>query len=265
MKKIALIILAVILAFSIVACAEKKQDLTSISEYMPPATTVQIDTGTLHFTSGIGDSAIITDYVGLYTEHVVTVPEIVNERTVSTIGKEAFYFCTSVTEIILPDTVYTIEDFAFAGCTSLEKIVIPASVISIGDFAFYGCESLKTVIFEGTSLKSIGDYAFFDCENLETIALPEGLVTIGNASFFECKSLTKITAPSTLKEIGTMAFYDCEALNTDGALTLTASIENIGEYAFTGINKEFISAPEGSYAAEYVAEMREFEEETEAE
>ena len=135
--------------------------------------------------------------------------------------------------------------------------------------AFQGCTSLKTVEFAGTALVTIGDYAFEGCTALETIKLPEGLEHIGMASFGDCKSIKKMTMPSTLKTIGELAFCGCEGLNTKGAITLSASITSIAGsafaevtdpesgYHFAGINKYNIVAPEGSYAAEFVASMPE--------
>ena len=267
MKKISLIILAAFLAVSMVACATEQQDLTSISDYIPAPTTMQIETGTLHFADSTGDSSIITDYVGSYTEHVINVPEKTESgRVFVGIGNEAFYSCTVATEIILPETITFIGDWAFAGCEKLETIVIPASVTSIGKGAFNGCAALKSIVFMGNEIKSIGDYAFNGCSALESITLPEGLESIGTYAFNMCSSITSIKAPSTLKTIGNMAFCDCEGLNAEGALVLSSSITEIGEFAFSGINKDYISAPEGSYAADYVAEMRELDEkETETE
>ena len=261
MKKIALILAVVMMIFVFASCAEQ-QDLTSINDYVAPSYTHKISTGTLSFADSVGEYAIITDYVGLYTNHKVEVPENVGSdtagwRTVYGIGKEAFYYCTSATEITLPDTITYIDDWAFAGCTSLETIVIPASVTSIGKGAFNGCTSLRSVVFLGDEVKSIGDYAFNDCTSLETIEVKNGLEALGVQAFRDCTSLKSFTAPASLKTIGDMAFYGCSGLNADGALKLTASIEKIGEFAFTGIDKNLISAPAGSYAAKYVSEMRE--------
>lgn len=256
MRKISIVILAALLALSLVSCTAEQSDLTSINDYMASATIYKTDTGTFTFAEGVGETAIITDYVGLYTLHEVDVPEVIGERTVTSIGQEAFYYCTSATKINIPDTVVSIGDWAFAGCASLETIVIPASVTSIGKGAFNGCTSLKSVVFEGTKLKALGDYAFNDCSALESITLPEGLMSIGVEAFRDCEALTKITAPSTLKNVGDMAFYNCTGLNTEGALTLSSSIEEIGQFAFSGIDKNMISAPDGSYASEYVSEMR---------
>ena len=261
MKKLAMIILAALLVAAFAGCtASDANDLTSINDYIAPSYTQKIPTGTLTFADGVGETAIITDYVGLYTAHTVEVPAEIGGRAVVSIGKEAFYYCTAATSITLPETVTKIDDWAFAGCTGLESITIPASVTSIGKGAFNGCTSLKTVVFEGNALVSIGDYAFNDCSALNDLTLPEGLVSIGTEAFRDCEALASIKAPSTLETLGDMVFYGCTALNAEGAVALSASITEIGEFAFTDINKLYITAPEGSYAAEYVAAMRDFEE-----
>ena len=262
MKKISILLVIAILLLSFVACANnEEEDLASIDNYMTSSKEEKLENGTVKFTEGPGETAIISDYIGIYTPHAEEIPTNLPKakRTVIGIGDEAFYYCTALTEVIIPETVLYIGDWAFAGCTALETIVIPASVTSIGKGAFSGCTSLKTVIFEGNALTTLGDYAFIDCEVLSEIVLPEGLVSIGTEAFRDCVAITSLTTPSTLKTIGNMAFYNCEGLNAEGALTLSASIEEIGEFAFTGINKLYITAPADSYAAEYVSEMRDAE------
>ena len=268
MKKIAIILAIAMLVCAFASCAKEKQDFTSINDYVAPSTTHKIETGTLSFKDVGGEFATITDYVGLYEEHSVVIPakvgdEVRGERTVTAIDNEAFYYTTSAKSIIIPNTVTSIGDWAFAGCTSLETIVIPASVTSIGKGAFMGCTALKSVVFEGEELTSISEYTFMNCTSLESINVPKSVMSIGTFAFNNCEKLAGFTASESLKSIGDMAFYGCTALNSDGALTLSASIEKIGEFAFSGINKEFISAPADSYAAKYVAEMRDDNAETE--
>ncbi|MBQ4090929.1 MAG: leucine-rich repeat domain-containing protein [Clostridia bacterium] len=255
MKKLALILLAALLCFSLVACSPEEDGGNELDNYTPPATTAKIDTGTLTFEEGPAETAIITKYSGLSEKHEVEIPEVVNDRPVSAIGKEAFYYQTLITKITLPDTVEYIDDFAFAGCTELTTIVIPASVTRIGKYAFQGCTKLESVIFAGTELEVIDSFAFNDCTALSEITLPEGLVTIGDQSFGDCAAIASLTMPSTLKTIGNLTFVGCTALNAEGALTLSASITEIGEFAFQGIDKNYIVCPEGSYAEEYVNDM----------
>ena len=277
MKKIIALALTALLALSLFACVAEEEDGSSIDDYASPNYTHRLTAeqggGTLTFTDGHAESAVISDYTGPSKLHTVVIPEKISEadREVSAIGPRAFYQTPTIKEVILPDTVTSIGEMAFAGCTALEKIVIPASVTTIDDYAVYGCTSLKSIVFEGKEIKTLGDFAFLECSALAEIELPEGLESIGKQAFGKCKSITKLTTPSTLKTIGELAFYGCEGLNADGALTLSASIEHIGEGAFGSpavvndyhfqMNKHFIKAPEGSYAAKYVANLPEVTEE----
>ena len=84
----------------------------------------------------------------------IVIPEAVvfNERTyrVTSIGKEAFAFCDSLTSITIPDSVKSIGWKAFLDCESLKEICIPYSVTSIGRHAFDGCDSLLSFTYQGT-------------------------------------------------------------------------------------------------------------------
>ena len=260
MRKIAIIIALAILACAFASCAKEEQDFTSINDYVAPSTTHKIETGTLSFKDIGGENAAITDYVGSYKDHAVIIPDKIGdksrgERVVTEISDEAFYYTTAATSIVIPDTVTVIGDWAFAGCTSLETIVIPASVTSIGKGAFMGCTSLKSIVFNGNEITAIEDYTFMNCESLESITLPKSVKSIGTFAFNNCAKLAGFSASESLKTIGDLAFADCTALNSNGAISLSASIEKIGEYAFRGIELTNISVPEGSYAAEYIAKM----------
>ena len=72
--------------------------------------------------------------------------------------------CSSDAEgaIIIPDSVTSIGDNAFAWCTGLTSVTIPNSVTSIGDEAFSGCSGLTSVTIPN-SVTSIGDEAFSGC------------------------------------------------------------------------------------------------------
>ena len=296
MKKIVLIILALVLAISLIACNNTEaveEDGAGVADYAKPIREHSVEmvigsetvtVGTLTYEDGVGDTATITKYVGLFTAHPTKIDSNVGEgisaRVVTKIGDEAFYYCTAITSIELPETLTSIGDWAFAGCTGIETIVIPAEVTSIGKGAFNGCTNLKSVIFEeGSKLKSIDDYAFNDCTSLETITIPEGVESIGAKAFGGCEKITSIKTPASLQSIGDLAFYGCTGLNAEGALDVSASVniaikvENIGgekietvcigKYVFAGIKKDYIIVPEDAECemAKYVAAMRDTAEE----
>ncbi len=68
--------------------------------------------------------------------------------TVTSIGDEAFFECSSLASVTIPNSVTSIGNSAFSGCSSLESVTIPNSVTSIGDYAFYGCNDLKTIYMQ---------------------------------------------------------------------------------------------------------------------
>ena len=78
---------------------------------------------------------------------------------IETIGKNAFYYCATLTNITIPDTVTSIEEEAFYKCTGLTSITIPNSVTSIEYSAFKGCAALTDIYVdqaESTLLKYSG-------------------------------------------------------------------------------------------------------------
>ena len=180
--------------------------------------------------------------------------------TVTSIGKDAFSTCGSLTSVTIPNSVTFIGDNAFS-CSRLENInvdsenvnyssidgilynkeatnlircpkaktsaTIPNSVTTISEKAFSGCDLTSVTI--PNSVISIGDNAFQRCSNLTSVTIPNSVTSIGAGAFYYCGSLTSVTIPNTVTSIGKEAFYHCESLIS---VTIPNSVTSIGDNAF---------------------------------
>ena len=155
----------------------------------------------------------------------VTIPD-----SVTSIGECAFYECSNLTSVTIPEGVTSIGLGAFEDCSSLTSVTIPESVSSIGESAFCCCNSLTSVTIPA-SVTSIRDYAFGGCSSLKSVTIPESVTSIGECAFYECSNLTSVTIPEGVTSIGNDAFSCCNSLTS---VTIPASVTSIGNTAFGG-------------------------------
>ena len=199
----------------------------------------------------------------------ITVPGIINGKTVTQIGSNAFEGCSGMTDISLPSSITNIGYYAFWNCTGLTSIEIPNSVTTIEMCAFVGCNnltymklpfigrtlggttdthlgyifgtpypnaqnqtipsSLKTVVVTGNT--KIGTKAFNGCSNLTSVTMTGNITTIDYMAFAYCTGLTNIVIPNSVYSIGDSAFYYCSGLT---GVALSSNLGSIGTNAFYG-------------------------------
>lgn len=75
----------------------------------------------------------------------IAVPETIESRPVTTLGKKAFLSAKALKELRLPHTIREIGDFAFAYCSNLESIWLPGHEIAMGRGIFKECHLLSAV------------------------------------------------------------------------------------------------------------------------
>lgn len=158
---------------------------------------------------------------------------------VTSIGRNAFYYCRSLKNVSIPDSITVVGSDVFDFCSSLEYNVkgnikylgnentpyliaivatdktltsytIEETTLIIYSYAFAQCTSLKSITIPD-SVREIG-FAFSGCTALTDVTFGSGLLTISSGAFRQCTSLKSITIPDSVREIGMEAFYECTAL-----------------------------------------------------
>ena len=169
----------------------------------------------------LNDEYSVTGYTGSDVD--VVIPAIYNNKSVTSIGYEAFIGCESLTNITIPNSVTSIETYAFAVCSSLTSITIPNSLTSIGLGAFAGCSSLTSIkvdennkVYDSRNncnaiIETSTNTLILGCQN--TI-IPNSVTSIDSHAFSGCSSLTSITIPDSVTSIGGSVFYGCSSLTS---------------------------------------------------
>jgi len=138
---------------------------TYVFQYCTSLTTITVDESNVQYASINGV---------LYTKDITTLIQCPAHKTepviipdsVDTIGKAAFFACTSLSSISIPSSVDSIGDYAFSHCP-LTTVDIPNSVITIGVYTFAFCPLISVTI--GSKVNAIGNYAFTSCNSLTSI------------------------------------------------------------------------------------------------
>lgn len=171
------------------------------------------------------------------------------------IGKQAFYYCTSLTEIALPtssEATYSIGDTAFA-YTGLKEISIPKAVGWLGSGVFNRSSDLAKAVFKAGANPKCGT-SLFAYTAVSGVTLPEGVEAISDYMFQGCVNLTSVTVPASVKSIGISAFESCQALAKVTFATYEkdgksySNLISIDNYAFskTGITSFTFPTLEGT-------------------
>lgn len=179
-------------------------------------------------------------------------------NSVTSIGNQAFYYCSGLTSITIPNGVTSIENGAFSGCHSLTSVDIGNSVITLGNYVFFDCNNLTSITIPN-SVTTIGNYTFQDCSSLTSITIGNNITSIGYDSFTGCTSLkTVVWNAKNYADISNNSrspFYDargtitsfkigdsveyipaylCYGMTSLSSLVLPNSVISIGSYAFEG-------------------------------
>ena len=180
-----------------------------------------------------------------------SIRSVVIPDSLTTIGSQAFYSCTSLASVVIGDNVTTIGNGAFAYCNNLTSITIPDSVTSIGLDAFENCYNLQSVYitdimawcnisfgydmvesYKANPLRYANNL-YLNSKLVTELVIPEGVSSIGRYAFANYKNLTSVVIGNDVTTIGRNAFTGCSGLRS---MVLGDSVTSIGTNVFDSCN-----------------------------
>jgi len=157
--------------------------------------------------------------------------------SVTSIGDDAFLFCTSLTSITIPNSVTEIGWSAFSGCTGLTSVTIGDGVTSIGQYAFAGCTGLISITIpenvmhiSGGAFRDTGiKFVTWNAKSCEYI------LTEFSPGVFEGSPITSFVFGENVQQIPENLLKKVSCITS---ITIPENVTDIGSYAFkeTGIN-----------------------------
>lgn len=253
--------------------------VTSIGEYAFSfcfnLTSIVVNSGNVKYDSRNNCNAIIDTESNTL---IVGCKNTIIPNTVTSIGAQAFFGCTSLTSVAIPYHVTSICSDAFAYCSGLTSVTIPNSVTSIDYGAFSHCSSLTSVRIPNSIISIVGN-PFMYCSALASIEvsiveynakydsrnncnaiietesntlitgcmntiIPNTVTSIGNNAFRGCTGLTSVTIPNSVTSVGLNAFNQCSNVKTINYRT-GYLFDNVGYNGFYGMeNVEVVNFDE---------------------
>ncbi|MGM9524109.1 MAG: leucine-rich repeat protein [Faecousia sp.] len=223
-------ILSLLLAFALL-CGLLPISSVSVHAYSETDIVYPVEGGNIYFDKETG---AITDCDNTVTS--ADIPAEIDGVAVTSIGNDAFSYCSSMTSVLIPDSVTSIGAWAFEYCSSLTSVTIPNGVTHIHSYAFKSCSSLTNMTIP-SSVRSISNGVFNGCSHLTAIdvaeenneytsdngvlfnndktelltypagkteaeyVIPEGVTIIVDYAFYGCDNLTCVIIPDSLTRI----------------------------------------------------------------
>lgn len=227
--------------------------------YCSDLSSIVVENGNPEYDSRDNCNAIINSSTN---ELILGCKNTVIPHGVTSIGKNAFYYCYSLQSITIPNSVIKIDEGAFAYSKALKSIIIPKSVTTIANDAFGRCSDLISIVVENGNpefdsrdncnaiINTSTNKLIVGCQN--TI-IPHSVTSIGGYAFIGRYGLKSITIPNSITSIEGKAFKMCYNLIHICSEIQDISKVNIDETGF-GVDEDCVWQVPVGKVKEYMAQ-----------
>ena len=145
---------------------------------------------------------------------------------------------SGLTSLELPNSLTSVGDQAFSFCTELTSASLPSNLASLGRQAFRSCVNLKSVDTLG-KVDEIMDGTFDGCSLLTSLPSFSGVKKIDRNAFRNCARAfaAGLDIPASVDEIAGGAFEGCDAL---GQIEFLGNAPTISSTAFADVTAKAI-------------------------
>ena len=147
-------------------------------------------------------------------------------------------YADSIENVVLESGVTSIGNYAFACCQSLNAVSLPDTLTSIGNDVFDQAVLSAINVDAGNTVYASQDGVLFNkdksvlimCPDNKhgTFVIPDGVARIADGAFLQSR-LTEVTIPASVNNIGEYAFSQCTELES---IAIPEGITQIPEGAF---------------------------------
>ena len=243
--RIFILLLVIVLSFTMIVNADAGDSGQALKNGATVGDGIEVDGLTYLITSidGLNGTVELSGY-SVEPSGVLNIPQSIEHDNavynITSIGEDAFDYCSKITEVIIPEGVTIIKDFAFGQCWGIVSVGFPETLVTIYDRVFCRCNKIQSISLP-QSLKKIGASAFLGCDSLSEVVIPASVTSIGNRAFSECESLLSITVSDDNTKYSSQdgVLFDkagktliCYPAGLSGCYNVPSGVETIQEYAF---------------------------------
>ena len=167
-------------------------------------------------------------------------------KTVTTIGKYAFYGSYNLTQMTLHEGITKVDEYGFYDCIHVQSYSLPESLEEIQEKAFSNNTRLNDITIPN-NVTLISQYAFQNNKNMYYVYWGNNpqIKRLSFASFAEC-GIYSFEIPSNVSTISQYVFSGCTNL-TQTTFKANSKLESVSAYLFNGCNNlQTITFEEGS-------------------